>query len=184
MIKKLGLLSSLVMMTAAMFMTGCNGGGGVYVGPDPYYDGYVDYVYWDPYYGWVHDPYGPYLDPGCYYCYDSDGTSTPKDLTKLSAEKQMHIVQLGAEKLQTKLGLSADRSMQLAKLALQMAKTPKSSLTKADYNSFAKEILGSSADDIAAAQGDSAKMDQLIDRAAAVNGIGPEHARQIMNLFN
>ncbi|MES2966140.1 MAG: hypothetical protein V4760_19830 [Bdellovibrionota bacterium] len=179
MFNKLGLLAVF-----ALFMSGCGGGGSVSVGVstyDPYYDSYLGWV--------VYDPYGPYYDPYCYYCYSDDGGMSQKDLAKMTAQQQAEVVGRSAEKLQSTLGLSAERSLELAKLAVQMAKTPKASLTLADYDNFSKTILGSTAKDFQAAYakdsaGDSAMLEQLIDRAASVNGIGPEHARKIMNMLN
>lgn len=185
MFKKLGSFASLAVLALSMLMTGCNGGVSVGVDvydPYPYYDGYVWYVVHDPY-------YDPYYNPYCVYCYSDDGTVSQKDLAKLTAQQQAVVVERSAEKLQANLGLSAERSTQLAKLAIQMGKTPKSSLTDRDMDNFSTAILGSTSAELKSAfirnaAGDSSKLDQLIDRAAAVNGIGPEHAREIMKMMN
>lgn len=179
------LVLALCLLISAAMTTACGGGGGTSTGP--YVDVYVHWtIYDDPWY----DPwYDPYYDP--YYCYScwSDGGLSQKDLAKMTAQKQSELVGRSAEKIQMTLGLSAERSQKLAKLALQIAKAPKGSLTDADYDNFSKEILGSSAKEFQSAlkknaEGDAAALDLLIDRAAAVNGVGPEHARKILRMFN
>lgn len=187
MFQKFGLASLLAVMAFALLTTGCNGGVSVGVGVGVY-EPYNPY-YYDPYYGWIiyDDYYDPYYD--CYYCYSDDGGLTQKDLAKMTADKQAEVIGRSAGKIQSTLGLSAERSTDIAKIAFQMAKAPKGSLTVADYDNFTKQVLGSTAKEVQSAltksaQGDNAALEQLIDRAAAANGIGPEHAREIMKMMN
>jgi hypothetical protein len=117
-------------------------------------------------------------------------SATSKDLEKVMAYKQQFKMESVTEKLRSEFGLSAARSMQIARLATKLASAPRASMTDKDYDAFSKEIIGSSITEFkaaaqSAARGDSQTMNSLIDKAAQVNGIGPEHVNQILNaLYN
>ena len=128
---------------------------------------------------------GTYQDAYSGLLFEETGASS-KDLEKVAALKQEMIVQKSAKKIEASFGLSADRSREVARLAVQLKQTPKASMTDADYDAFAKELLGSSITQLKSAvtkkmQGDSQAMDSLVAEAAEINGVGPEHMNKIIN---
>jgi hypothetical protein len=119
-----------------------------------------------------------------------EGTPSSKDLVKVAAFKQEVRVRTSAKKIQTEFGLSEARSREVAKLAVQLADAPKASMTNQDYDNFSKELLGSSITQFNSAmkksvEGDATALNGLLDKAAKVNGVGPEHMNKIVSgLFN
>lgn len=119
-----------------------------------------------------------------------EGAPSSKDLAKVTAFKQEIRIQKSAKKIAADFGLSEQRSREVAKLAVQLADAPKSSMTTQDYDNFSKELLGSSITQFQSAmkksaEGDSAALSNLLDKAAQVNGVGPEHMGKIVSgLFN
>lgn len=112
--------------------------------------------------------------------------ASSKDLEKVAALKQEVRIQKSAEKLKADFGLSASRARQVARLAIQVADAPKRSMTDRDYDNFSKDLLGSSITSFKSAmkksaEGDKREMNALIGKAAKVNGVGPEHANQLLN---
>ena len=125
-----------------------------------------------------------YLDPNTNVLYEETGASS-KDLQKLAAFKQTLQVQHSAQTLKARFGLSDDRSNEVARLAVQLAKTPARSMTDADYDSFSREITGTSFKKLSAAmkasrEGNTKSLNDIIDTAAKVNGVGPEHMNAIL----
>lgn len=131
-------------------------------------------------------------DIGGGYYQDADGyiyeetAATSKDLAKLTAVKQNLDINASAKNIQAQFGLSADRSQVLARLAVQLKNNPKASMTDSDYDSYAKEIMGSTITQLKSAltkqaQGDSTDVNALINKAAQTNGVGPEQVTQILN---
>jgi hypothetical protein len=113
-------------------------------------------------------------------------SASSKDLQKVAALKQELTVQKSAKNLKAQFGLSDDRSREVARLAVQLAGTDKKSMTDKDYDGFSKELLGTSIGKFQAAmkaakEGNAASMNSIIETAAQVNGVGPEHMNQIMN---
>ena len=115
-----------------------------------------------------------------------DGTSDKKDLEKIAAEMEGAEVSEIAENLVAKFGLSEVRATEVAKLQNAYSKiSSKRSLTQKDQDTFTKELLGS---DYASAQaaleshlnGDSDKMEELLEKAAEINGTTPEHMTEIL----
>ena len=127
---------------------------------------------------------GMYQD-GDGYIYE-EKTASSKDLAKMAALKQGLDIKASAKNIQAQFGLSAERSQVLARLAVQLKNNPKASMTDADYDSYSKEIMGSSITEVKAAlvkqaQGDSSDVNALINKAAQTNGVGPEQVTQILN---
>jgi hypothetical protein len=115
-----------------------------------------------------------------------EGNSDKKDLEKIAAEMEGAEVSEVAENLVAKFGLSEERAGEVAKLQNAYSKiSSKRSLTKKDQDTLTKELLGT---DFASAQnaleghlsGDSDKMDELLDKAAEINGTTPEHMTEIL----
>lgn len=128
---------------------------------------------------------GTYKDPytGTFF---EEHSATSKDLEKMAALKQELLVKKSADKVAASFGLSAERSREVARLAVQLKQSPKASMTDADYDQFSKEILGSSLSDVKAAAsaqaaGNNAAMEAVLDKAAEVNGVGPEHMNKIIS---
>lgn len=112
-------------------------------------------------------------------------SASSKDLQKVAALKQELSVQKSAKSLKAQFGLSDERSREVARLAVQLAGSDKKSMTDKDYDGFSKELLGTSIGKFQAAmkaakEGNAASMNSIIDTAAQVNGVGPEHMNQIM----
>lgn len=113
-------------------------------------------------------------------------SASSKDLQKVAAIKQELSVQKSAKNLKAQFGLSDDRSREVARLAVQLSNTDKKSMTDKDYDGFSKELLGTTIGKFqtamkAAKEGNAADMNSIIDGAAKLNGVGPEHMNQIMN---
>ncbi len=113
-------------------------------------------------------------------------SASSKDLQKLAAVKQEIAIQKSAKGLKAEFGLSDTRSREVARLAVQLAGANKKSMTDKDYDAFSKELLGTSIGKFqsamkAAKEGNTKSMNSIIDTAAKVNGVGPEHMNQIMN---
>ena len=115
-----------------------------------------------------------------------DGTSDKKDLEKIAAEMEGQEVSEVAEGLVAKFGLSEERATEVAKIQNAYNKvSSKRSLTKKDQDTLTKELVGT---DYASAQaaleshlnGDSDSMDELLDKAAKINGTTPEHMTEIL----
>ena len=120
---------------------------------------------------------------GYIYSVDSEGT---KDLAKMEAIKQGVVLKKSADHIQSQFGLSADRSLAIARLAVYV-KNNQDTLTRSQIDSVVKEISGSSIAELQSAQdkhaqGDDSAVNALISKAAAVNGVGTEHVQQIMSM--
>lgn len=113
-------------------------------------------------------------------------SASSKDLQKVAALKQELSIQKSAKNLKAQFGLSDDRSREVARLAVQLANTDKKSMTDKDYDGFSKELLGTTIGKFqsamkAAKEGNASSMNSIIDSAAKINGVGPEHMNQIMS---
>lgn len=83
-------------------------------------------------------------------------------------------------------GLNEKRSLLISKLSSQMItaqKTGETSITK--LNNFSKSVLGTTMDSVQKAfkqsiQGDSVELNKIIEKAAQLNEITPEHTTKIM----
>lgn len=112
-------------------------------------------------------------------------SASSKDLEKMAALAQDIKIKKAADNIVAQYGLSVERATEVARLATQLTNAPKSSMTDADYDNFSKELLGSSITQFKdalkkQAKGDSAELVNLIDTAAEVNGVGPEHMNKIV----
>jgi len=113
-------------------------------------------------------------------------TATSKDLAKVAAIKEGVRLKKSADALKAEFGFSEKRSVEIARMAQKLASAPKASMTEKDYDAFAKELLGSSVNQFKSAitksmQGSSQDLNKLVDQAAKVNGVGPEHMNKIVN---
>lgn len=158
----------------------------VYV-TDTYYDSYCDCYIDDSYWTTeLYDVYIPtrYRDRASGILFEKV-TATPKDLAKMSAIKEAHTIQKSAEYLSSEFGLSLNRSKEIASLTNHWKKASKKGMSASETDKFATELLGFSLSSGISAYkdslaGDSSSLDSLIEEAASVNDITPEHANGLM----
>ncbi len=100
---------------------------------------------------------------------------------------EKYLINSMKEQLQTHYGLKEDRSLKIARLANQMIKVSgERQLSAKETNLFAQEVIGSDLVKMKEAyeksmKGQSEELNQLIEKAAEVNGITPEHTSKIMS---
>ena len=107
-----------------------------------------------------------------------------KDIEKMAAFNEVYRMKGAAKNLQN-FGFSEDRALEVTKLASQMEKSPKGSMTDKDYDNFSKQITGSSITQIKAAlqkqvNGDASSLKDIINNAATTNGVGAEQMKQML----
>ena len=147
-----------------------------------YYDEWGDAVYGYDYYDvWVETVYEDYYTGIVFEKVEA----TKKDLAKVAALKEVATLKKSAQFLSSEMGLSIERSTEVAKLVQNWKKSSKKGMTDAELDSFSTELLGfsiSAGKDAAleAASGDAASLDSLVEQAALTNGITPEHADKLM----
>lgn len=114
-------------------------------------------------------------------------TQNPKDLEKIGAFLEQDDINKVADHLGQKFGLSEERSRSVAKLLGNFSKlSEQRSMTPADYDYLTKNLLGSDFSAFQEAQnqainGNNEHMDDLIERAASLNQISPEHMQKIIS---
>lgn len=126
---------------------------------------------------------GNFQDPTSGILFQASKPSS-KDLEKQVAFFESLAIQKSAKAMQN-YGFSEDRSLEVAKLASQLEKAPKGSMTDKDYDNFAKQITGSTITEIKTAMqkqvdGDSKSLKNIIDTAAETNGVGSEQMKQML----
>jgi len=116
-------------------------------------------------------------------------SGSTKDLEKAAAFAEAMAVESSAQKMAAEFGLSEERSLKVAKLSQSWQKLSKSrALTDSDANAFSKELVGVDVSKVKAAaqavkEGSSNQMDEVLQRAAEVNGTTSENMAQIMSKF-
>jgi len=109
-----------------------------------------------------------------------------KDMEKAAALVEQLKTEEMASHLASEFGLSDDRSIEVAKLASSWQQLSKSrALTNADADAFAQELAGVNFAEINNANkalmgGSTAELNQVIQKAAEVNGTTPENMSLIM----
>jgi len=111
--------------------------------------------------------------------------STPKDLAKVAALKEVATLEKSAQFLSSEFGLSLNRGKEVARLAAHWKKSSMKGMTSNEQDAFSTELLGFSitAGKKAAKDsfsGDSSSLKQLVNDAALKNSISPEHASKLM----
>lgn len=111
--------------------------------------------------------------------------SSPKDLAKIVALTEAVQLQKSAEFLSSEFGLSLNRGKELAGLKAHWKKSSKKGMTASEVDAFSTELLGFSLTNgieayEASLGGDSSGVEELVETAAELNGITPEHASQLM----
>lgn len=116
----------------------------------------------------------------------SETSVTNKDTLKKAAVVEQYLVVEMAKQVKGKFGLSADRSLQIAKAANHFRKySTKRALTSEDTDAYATEIIGSNFAAITKAyengiKGDLSSFNSVMDKAAEKNGTSPEKMAEIV----
>jgi len=143
-----------------------------------YFDDYSVDV-WETYFGsglWE-DSYGNLYE---------EGTGATKDLEKIAATMEKLQVEAVGEGIAAKFGLSVERGQEMARIAQNWKKASATrSMTDADADALSNELFGF---DLTAGlkaieelkSGDGESLNQLIEKAAEVNGVTPEHLNQVL----
>ena len=110
------------------------------------------------------------------------------DRMKAAALVEALEVQKATEVLTSEFGLSQDRSQEIARLAVSLAKADKDAMTDADYDEFAQEVLGQSMTEFKSAieakvNGDDSAFEQAMAVAADKNNVTSEHMSEIANML-
>lgn len=108
-----------------------------------------------------------------------------KDLEKFGALAEAMVIDNRAERLSDRLGLSVDRSREVVRLSMAWDRSGGKDLSARDQDAFSQEMLGFSITDAKKAmkdfsQGSNRSMEQLLDKAAAVNETTPENIQQMI----
>lgn len=147
-----------------------------YVDYDPITD---DYVVYDE---WVPTRYQDYYTGITF----EKTASTPKDLAKVAAIKEVAELDKKAKFLSSNFGLSLERGKEVARLAAHWKKASLKGMTDKEQDNFSTELLGFSITQGKTAVesslgGSSQALSDLVEQAAAKNGITPEHASKLMS---
>jgi flagellar biosynthesis/type III secretory pathway protein FliH len=120
----------------------------------------------------------------------SETSVTNKDTLKRAAVVEQYLVVEMAKQVKGKFGLSAERSLKVAKAANHFRKySSKRALTAEDTNAYATEIIGSDFKAITKAyesgmKGDLGAFNAVMEKAAQKNETSPEKMAEIVtNLF-
>jgi len=105
---------------------------------------------------------------------------TNKDTLKRAAVVEQYLVIEMAKQVKGKFGLSAERSIKVAKAANHFRKfSSKRALTNEDTNAYITEMIGVDLKTIEAAH-DSGDMRSVLEAAAAKNGTTPEKMAEVL----
>lgn len=111
---------------------------------------------------------------------------TNKDTLKRAAVVEQYLVAEMAKQVKGKFGLSAERSLKIAKAANHFRKfATDRALTAEDTNAYASEIIGADLKTIekaydSALKGEPASFKSVLDKAAQKNGTSPEKMSEIV----
>lgn len=117
----------------------------------------------------------------------SETSTTNHDTLKRAAAVEQYLVVEMAKQVQGKFGLSAERSLKVAKAANHFRKYSTSrALTAEDTNAYSTEIVGADIKAIEKAyegvmKGDSAAYNSVLAKAAAKNEVSPEKMSSIIS---
>lgn len=116
----------------------------------------------------------------------SEASVTNKDTLKKAAVVEQYLVVEMAKQVKGKFGLSAERSLQVAKAANHFRKQVSArALTAEDTQAYAEEIVGSNFNAIGKAfessmKGDVSSLNSIMEKAAQKNGTTPEKMTEIV----
>lgn len=110
-----------------------------------------------------------------------------KDLEKIGAINEEVLNEIIAEKLSSEFGLNEKRSYEISRLLVNWKRIMnRRAVTESDSSLFLNEVLGSSYSEVVdaitnAMNGDDSKYSVLIEKAARVNNVDPEHMNDIIS---
>ncbi len=116
----------------------------------------------------------------------SETGSTSKDTLKNAAIVEQYLVVEMAKQVQTKFGLSSERSFKVAKAANHFRKySSVRALTTDDTNAYAEEMIGVSFKEMESAyksskKGNVTELNSVLEKAAEKNGVSVEKATAMM----
>lgn len=116
----------------------------------------------------------------------SETSTTNKDTLKRAAVTEQYLVVEMAKQVKGKFGLSAERSLKVAKAANHFRKYSSTrALTAEDTNAYASEIIGADFKSLERAyentmKGNLSDLNSIIEKAAEKNGVSPEKMGQIV----
>jgi hypothetical protein len=116
----------------------------------------------------------------------SEVSMTNKDTLKRAAVVEQYLVVEMSKQVKSKFGLSAERSLQVAKAANHFRKfSTTRALTAEDTNAYASEIVGVSFKAVEKAfdssmKGDISGLNSIMEKAAEKNGVSPEKMSEIV----
>lgn len=116
----------------------------------------------------------------------SETSVTNKDTLKKAAVVEQYLIVEMAKQVKGKFGLSAERSLQVAKAANHFRKQVSArALTAEDTQAYAEEIVGSNFNAIgkafeASMKGDVSSLNSIMEKAAQKNGTTPEKMTEIV----
>lgn len=104
-----------------------------------------------------------------------------KDLEKIAGIQEAVQVSSLATQFAGNYGLSEERSFQIAKTVAAFNKVAQTrSMTAQDANHFTQEVMGVDFSELADAATGEGDLNYLIEKAAQINGVSPEHMEQIV----
>ncbi len=105
---------------------------------------------------------------------------TNKDTLKRAAVVEQYLVVEMAKQVKGKFGLSAERSLKVAKAANHFRKfASKRALTAEDTNAYVVELIGSDLKAVEAAA-EAGNMKSILEKAASKNGTSPEKMAEVL----
>lgn len=116
----------------------------------------------------------------------SETSQTNKDTLKRAAVVEQYLVVEMAKQIKGKFGLSADRSLKVAKAANHFRKyATKRALTAEDTNAYAEEMIGANFSELSKAyessmKGDLSSFQSVMEKAAEKNQVSPEKMTEIV----
>ena len=125
---------------------------------------------------------------GSYYVDPETGTQfrrvamNSKNLSTAKAIRQEFIIADAALRAQAKYGLSEEKAMDTARFAYNLKVMPRGSYKMSDFDSFAKELTGSTIADFQKdfKEGNLASLTERIQKASETTGMGVEHTNQLI----
>ncbi len=145
-----------------------------------YMNKYNSYFYYDL----VSESGNYYRDPYTGTRFEKQEVSS-KNLAKMQALKEQLSVNSLADKLKVQYGLSGEKSLDVASFAYKIENSPKGTFKASDYDSFVKELTGSTItefkNDILSGNGQS--LQNRIESASQVTGMGPEGVNKLISDF-